>query len=59
MRLSLSELRVRIPERELVRGVSLELEAGQVVALVGASGSGKSLTAKSLLGLVEAQFGVV
>ncbi|MBI5014153.1 MAG: ABC transporter ATP-binding protein [Deltaproteobacteria bacterium] len=37
-----------------VRGVSLELERGEAVALVGESGCGKSVTAASVLGLVGA-----
>ena len=35
----------------LLRGVSLQLTGGQLTALVGASGSGKSLTVRALLGL--------
>ncbi len=35
-----------------VRGLNLAVEAGQVVAVVGASGSGKSLLAHSILGLL-------
>lgn len=37
--------------RPLLRGVSLQLTGGQLTALVGASGSGKSLTVRALLGL--------
>jgi ABC-type glutathione transport system ATPase component len=43
----------------LVRGVSLRVDAGELVALVGASGSGKSLTAKAVLGLIRPLPGVV
>jgi peptide/nickel transport system ATP-binding protein len=39
-------------EVPLVQDVSLRLEAGQVLGLVGESGAGKSLTAAALIGLV-------
>lgn len=57
-RILLEGLTVRAGERALVSGVSLTLTPGEVVALVGPSGSGKSLTLRALLGLVRCAPGV-
>jgi peptide/nickel transport system ATP-binding protein len=50
--LEISNLRVWFGAAEVVRGVSLWLEAGEVLGLVGESGSGKSVTAMAILGLL-------
>jgi ABC-type dipeptide/oligopeptide/nickel transport system ATPase component len=56
--LSLKGLRVQAGQIPLVREVDLQLRAGEILALVGASGSGKTLTARSLLGLPGPRPGV-
>lgn len=40
-------------EVQSVRGVSFQISKGKTVAMVGESGCGKSVTAKSLMGLIE------
>jgi peptide/nickel transport system ATP-binding protein len=52
--LAATDLRVSYGDREVVRGVSFEIEEGETLALVGESGSGKSTTAHALLGLLPA-----
>ncbi|ROT33287.1 ABC transporter ATP-binding protein [Micromonospora sp. HM5-17] len=50
--LAAEDLSVSAPDGTLVSGVNLRLDAGDRVGLIGESGSGKSLTALALLGLL-------
>ncbi|MDA2805605.1 ABC transporter ATP-binding protein [Nocardiopsis suaedae] len=50
--LDVSGLRVDVGGRRVVDGLDLVLRAGEATALVGRSGSGKSLTARALTGLL-------
>lgn len=43
----------------VLRGVSLELQEGQIVALLGANGAGKSTTLKAISGLLKPEEGRV
>jgi peptide/nickel transport system ATP-binding protein len=43
------------PHRTLVRDISLQISPGQTVGIVGEPGSGKSLTARSLVGLLPTE----
>ncbi len=44
---------------QILRGVSLEVRRGEVVALMGRNGAGKSTTLKALMGLVARRSGAV
>lgn len=52
--LEVTGLRIDFGAQPVVDGVSLRVEPGECVAVVGESGAGKSLTARALLGLAPA-----
>jgi peptide/nickel transport system permease protein len=57
--LSVRDLSVSVDDGpQLVDGVSFDLRPGEVLGLVGESGCGKTMTARSLLGLLPAGVGV-
>jgi branched-chain amino acid transport system ATP-binding protein len=53
--LKIDDLQASYGKGQVLRGVSLQVGAGEIVALLGRNGAGRSTTAKALMGLVAAQ----
>ena len=57
--LKLVDVRVSYGGIAAVKGLSLEVERGEIVTLIGANGAGKTSTLKAIVGLVPVQAGEV
>ncbi len=57
--LALQDLHVNYGAVSALRGISLHLHAGEVVALLGANGAGKSTTLRAISGLIKAASGQI
>ena len=57
--LQVTDLEVTYGHIEAVRGISFEVQAGEIRTLVGANGAGKSTTLLALSGLVRARAGSI
>src|SRR5690242_15220707 len=57
--LEVRDLRVAYGHIEAVRGISLTVDAGEVVALIGPNGAGKSSTLNAVAGLLRPKSGSV
>ncbi len=57
--LEVDQLVVRYGPLEAVRGISFAVEPGEIVALIGSNGAGKSSTLKALMGLVDIASGSI
>ena len=59
MILELQDLRVSYGGIQALKGISLQVEQGQIVSLIGANGAGKSTTLNTIAGLLKSKTGTV
>ena len=57
--LELDDLRVRYGAIEAVRGLSLNVDSGEIVTLIGGNGAGKTTTLKTISGVLRAVGGTI
>ena len=59
MKLEIRDLHVSYGGIRALKGVSLTVEEGQIVTLIGANGAGKSTTLRAISGLQKPQSGSI
>ena len=57
--LALREVRAGYDEVEVLRGVSVDVHAGEIVSIIGANGAGKSTLLRTVFGMVRARGGSI
>ncbi len=57
--LEMKDLQVHYGGIHALRGISLNVEDGKIISLIGANGAGKSTTLKAIMGLVQKTSGTV
>ena len=59
MRLEINDLRVAYGKIEAVKGISLVVNQGEIVSLIGANGAGKTTLLKTISGLLNPTSGTI
>ena len=57
--LRIENLHVDYAQIPAVRGINMDVRAGEIVALIGANGAGKSTTLKAISGLIKPSAGTI
>ena len=57
--LEINDLRKTFDDNQVLKGVSLTLEEGKVMSLIGSSGSGKTTLLRCITGLEKADSGII
>lgn len=57
--ISIKDLRVSYGDHEVLKGINLEVNGGQIIGYIGTNGAGKSTTVKTLLGIIPEYSGTV
>jgi branched-chain amino acid transport system ATP-binding protein len=57
--LAADNLELAYGQLSVCRGISIEINAGEIVALIGANGAGKSTTLRAIAGLMTPRAGAI
>ena len=57
--LSVSDLHVSYGAIKAVKGISFEVNEGEIVTMIGANGAGKSSTMNTIAGLIKPESGQI
>lgn len=58
-KISMQNVSKAFGKKQVLKGLNLEVEKGESLVIIGGSGSGKSVTIKSILGLVQPDSGTI